>query len=77
MEFAMTKTSKSMDTTSFPQILRKKQVLSMVGLSASTVYVLQKAGKFPLPIKLSQRATGWLDSDITRWLADRAAERAA
>jgi prophage regulatory protein len=60
-----------------PMILRKKQVLAMVGLSASTVYNLQKAGKFPLPVKLSERATGWLCADIEQWLADKVAERAA
>ncbi len=58
-------------------ILRKKQVLAMVGLSASTIYTLQKAGSFPLPVKLSQRATGWLTSDIENWLATKVAERAA
>lgn len=60
-----------------PMILRKKQVLAMVGLSASTIYTLQKAGAFPLPVKLSQRATGWLTSDIENWLAIKVAERAA
>jgi prophage regulatory protein len=60
-----------------PAVLRKKQVLRMIGLSASTVYSMQKAGVFPQPIKLSPRTTGWLTSDIERWLASRAAERAA
>ena len=60
-----------------PLILRKKQVLALVGLSASTIYTLEKAGDFPQRVKLSQRATGWLTSDIERWLASKAAERAA
>ena len=60
-----------------PLVLRKKQVLALIGLSASTVYTLQKQGDFPLPVKLSQRATGWLSADIENWLDKRAAERAA
>ena len=56
-----------------PLVLRKKQVLRMVGLSASTVYSMQKAGNFPQPIKLSQRTTGWLTADIEHWLAPRLA----
>lgn len=65
------------DVYRLPLVLRKKQVLAMVGLSASTVYTLQKAGKFPQPVKLSQRATGWLGRDIEDWLAAKVAERAA
>jgi len=38
---------------------------------------LEKAGSFPHRVKLSVRAMGWLSADIERWLADRAAERAA
>jgi prophage regulatory protein len=60
-----------------PAILRKKQVVAMVGLSASTIYTLQKSGSFPPPVKLSVRAMGWLSADIEHWLAERAAERAA
>lgn len=60
-----------------PLVLRKKRVLALVGLSATTVYWLQKRGKFPMPVKLSERATGFLTSEIRAWLAERARERAA
>ena len=72
-----TKNKKTIETHGLPLVLRKKQVLSLVGLSASTIYALEKAGAFPSPLKLSQRATGWLTSDIEHWLAAKAAERAA
>ena len=68
---------KPIETHGLPLVLRKKQVLAMVGLSASTIYTLQKSGAFPEPLKLSERATGWLTSDIEHWLATKAAERAA
>lgn len=71
------KNSKKIDSHGQPLILRKKQVLAMVGLSASTIYALQKAGTFPQPLKLSLRATGWLTSDIESWLATKVAQRAA
>lgn len=71
------KTKKAIEPERLPLILRKKQVLAMVNLSASTVYSMQKAGAFPQPLKLSQRAMGWLTSDIESWLATKAAERAA
>jgi len=71
------KQSKSVWPEPAPLILRRKQVLATVGLSASTVYQMQKAGKFPLPLKLSARATGWLSSDIAQWLTNKAGERVA
>ena len=71
------KTKKTVVSERLPLILRKKQVLAMVGLSASTIYALQKAGTFPQPLKLSLRATGWLTSDIESWLATKVAQRAA
>lgn len=71
------KDKKTIASERLPLILRKKQVLAMVGLSASTIYELQKSGAFPQPLKLSLRATGWLTSDIEGWLAAKAAERAA
>jgi prophage regulatory protein len=71
------KETKSVWLEHAPLIMRKKQVLATVGLSASTVYQMQKAGKFPLPVKLSARATGWLSSDIEAWLTNKAEERVA
>jgi prophage regulatory protein len=71
------KKDKNLEPQGMPLVLRKKQVLAMVGLSASTVYALQKSGAFPQPLRLSLRAMGWLSSDIERWLADKAAARAA
>jgi predicted DNA-binding transcriptional regulator AlpA len=61
-----------------PLVLRKKQVVSMIGISASTLYDLQKSGKFPLPIHLTgKRTNGWLTKDVEEWIAQRAAERVA
>jgi prophage regulatory protein len=71
------KSKKPIETYGLPMILRKKQVLEMVGLSSSTVRNLQSVGAFPKPIHLSLRATGWLTTDIENWLAQRVAERAA
>jgi prophage regulatory protein len=55
-----------------PFVLRKKQVAKMLGLSEATIYKKQKAGVFPLPVKLGNRAIGWLTVDIQNWLAERA-----
>lgn len=48
-----------------PTIKQKFQV------SGSSVWAWVKAGKFPKPIKLSERCTAWDSADVERWAADR------
>ncbi len=52
-------------------ILRRKQVETRTGLSRSTIYLRIKKGTFPKPIKLSERAVGWLESEIADWLDEK------
>ena len=54
-----------------PQILRRKDVEAVVGLSRSTIYHLISQRLFPAPIKLGKRAVGWKVSDIEAWINDR------
>jgi prophage regulatory protein len=56
-------------------ILRLPQVVAKTGLSRSTLYVLQKHNEFPKAIQLGGRAVGWLNSEVSQWLAERAAAR--
>lgn len=57
------------------QILRLPQVIGRVKLSRSTLYNLVRQGAFPAPVRIGVRARGWLDDEITAFLARRAAER--
>jgi prophage regulatory protein len=52
-------------------ILRLPAVRLRTGLSRSTIYVRVADGSFPKPIRLSDRAIGWLESEVDTWLADR------
>jgi len=52
-------------------ILRRKQVEVRTGLARSTIYHHIKAGTFPRPIPLGPRAVGWLESDVSNWIAER------
>ena len=51
--------------------LRRKQVETRTGLSRSTIYQYIKDGFFPKPIPLGPRAVGWLESDVSDWIAAR------
>lgn len=60
-----------MDKNRTERLIRLKTVLNQVGLSRSTVYALVKAGQFPKQYKLHSRAVGWLDSEVSEWIAAR------
>ncbi|MCC6198541.1 MAG: AlpA family transcriptional regulator [Burkholderiales bacterium] len=55
-------------------ILRRPQVQQRTGLSRSTLYQYIKDGDFPKPVQLGLRAVGWLESDISDWIAKRVRE---
>lgn len=55
-------------------ILRIPDVEHQVGLKKSTIYALIKKGEFPTPIRLGNRASGWLLSEINQWKQRRIAE---
>ena len=54
-----------------PAILRRPQVEQRTGLSRSTLYQYMKDGDFPKPVHLGLRAVGWIESDISDWIAAR------
>ena len=37
----------------------------------STIYRLISQGDFPRQIKLSERSSGWLQSEVDQWLQER------
>lgn len=53
-----------------PTILRLKSVLARTGLSRSTLYRMVQAGRFPRPLRISVRCTGWREADVERWIQD-------
>lgn len=53
------------------QALRLPDVEMRVGLKRSRIYELEKAGKFPARIRLSERASAWYAHQIDEWLAGR------
>lgn len=61
-------------STTAPSILRRKQVEARTGLARSTIYDRIKAGTFPAPISLGEKAVGWIESEIDAWLNARIQE---
>ena len=52
-------------------ILRRKEVQVRTGLARSTIYLYIKAGLFPKPVALGPRAVGWIESEVSDWIAER------
>ena len=57
--------------------LRLKDGGKRVPVAKSTIWLWVSDGKFPAPVKLSDRVTAWPVSSIERWEAERQAPRAA
>lgn len=53
------------------RVIKLKEVKLITGLSASSVYRGASSGTFPTPIKLGERSSGWLKSEVDQWLQDR------
>lgn len=62
----MTKDSKIQDLQEIPEtgLLRIKQILRFVPVSRSCWWAGVRDGKFPKPLKLSERVTCWRAADI-------------
>lgn len=52
-------------------ILRRKEVQARTGLARSTIYLYIKEGLFPKPVALGPRAVGWIESEVSDWIAER------
>lgn len=59
------------------RVLRFPEVQAITGLPISSAYEAIAAGTFPRPIKIGPRAVGFLQSEVTAWVAARVAERDA
>ncbi len=57
------------------RILRLPEVMGRVGLKRDSIYRLIRQGRFPKILKISDRASGFLESEIDAFIASRAAGR--
>lgn len=51
--------------------IRRSVVQKLTALSATTIYELIRAGKFPKPVQLGPRAVGWRESEVLGWMKSR------
>lgn len=57
--------------TKLDRVVRRKQLLELIGLSCATQWRLEKAGQFPARIKLGKGSVGWHLTEVEEWLKNR------
>ena len=64
-------------STPHTRMLRLRQVEELTGLSRDSIYRLARGpdAKFPQRVKVSERASRWLESEVLAYLEQRSAER--
>ncbi|WP_433925716.1 helix-turn-helix transcriptional regulator [Stenotrophomonas nematodicola] len=58
------------------RLLPIAEVCQIVGLGESTVWARARRGTFPKPVKLSERTTRWVSTEVEHWMAQAIARRA-
>ena len=53
------------------KLLKLKTVLNLTCLSRSQTYLLVQQGKFPKPLKLSERSSAWVEQEVSDWINQR------
>lgn len=56
--------------------IRRPEVLNKVGLSATSIYNLEKRGEFPQHFMLTPRCAAWDEASIDAWMENRRASPA-
>ena len=57
------------------KILRMPDIVSLTGLSRTTIYRKIKEGTFPTQLHISDHCCGWRASTIERWMEDPSSYR--
>ena len=53
-------------------IIRRPEVCQLTGLSNSTIYRLERLGRFPSRRRLSENSVGWVRAEVEDWISQRA-----
>ena len=52
-------------------ILSPSEVVKRTGLSRVTLWRLEKSGKFPKRVNMTDSRVGWIETDIDNWIEAR------
>jgi prophage regulatory protein len=58
------------------RMLRLSQVIERTQLGKTTIYALQKSGRFPHSVILTANSVRWIEAEVEDWLSNHVADRA-
>ena len=53
------------------KFIAAREVADRIGLSRTTLHRMVKAGSFPPPVQMGQRAVRWREREIAEWLESK------
>lgn len=53
------------------KIVRVQEVQHRTGMSKTTIDRLERAGRFPARVRITDRAIGWYEEEVLNWLSSR------
>ncbi|EGR1262321.1 AlpA family transcriptional regulator [Vibrio cholerae] len=57
------------------RLSRFREVLTMTGLSRSSLYRFIEENQFPTQVQLGGRAVAWVEGEVQEWIAQRITNR--
>lgn len=58
------------------RFIRRPELVAKVGLCATTIFYLERAGKFPRHILLTPRVAVWDETEVDGWMREQMAKAA-
>jgi prophage regulatory protein len=58
------------------RFIRRPELVAKVGLCATTIFYLERAGKFPRHILLTPRVAVWDETEVDAWMREQMAKAA-
>lgn len=53
------------------RVVRRKQLLELIGVSSTTQWRMERAGEFPARVKIGKGLVGWHLTEVEKWLENR------
>ncbi|EGU20592.1 helix-turn-helix transcriptional regulator [Vibrio mimicus] len=57
------------------RLIHFREVLTMTGLSRSSLYRFIEENQFPAQVQLGGRAVAWVEGEVQEWIAQRITNR--
>lgn len=58
------------------KIIRSRELAKKLTISGPTLWRMEQRGELPPKIRISERISGWRESDIEKWLTEREIDNA-